>query len=227
MGRGKDTRPRKVADYGHVVCVSCSKTVVKTSWRQEFCIDCRREGHNKRAREKAVRKIRPDGRWIRREVPIKDWPIKEREEYERNRRRRWREENREKVRKQKREYEKKRRASDHSYRLSQRIASQMWCCLNEKTHRKAGKKWQDLVGYNLQDLKLHLQSKFREGMTWENLGKWHIDHIRPQSSFRFDGPDDDGFKECWSLNNLQPLWARENAAKRDKIDWSLEEWLAG
>jgi hypothetical protein len=54
-------------------------------------------------------------------------------------------------------------------------------------------------------------------MTWENYGKWHIDHKRPIASFNFTSYEDPEFKECWALNNLQPMWAKENMSKGNKI----------
>lgn len=82
--------------------------------------------------------------------------------------------------------------------------------------RKAGRKWETLVGYSLADLMAHLESRFKPGMTWDNYGQWHIDHVRPIASFSFANPEDEGFKQCWSLSNLQPLWAKENIQKGAK-----------
>ena len=57
-------------------------------------------------------------------------------------------------------------------------------------------------------------------MTWENYGKWHIDHIKPLCSFIFvnsDGSVNLGeIKKANSLDNLQPLWAKENLSKGGK-----------
>ena len=54
-------------------------------------------------------------------------------------------------------------------------------------------------------------------MTWDNYGKWHIDHIVPRSFFEFTSIEDTEFKYCWSLDNLQPLWSAENITKSNKI----------
>ena len=45
------------------------------------------------------------------------------------------------------------------------------------------------------------------------MAVYHIDHIRPVSSFYFTKIEDKEFKECWALSNLQPLWASENCSK--------------
>ena len=76
--------------------------------------------------------------------------------------------------------------------------------------------WESLVDFNLEELIIHLESLFQPGMTWKNRGKWHIDHIKPINLFKFKNVDDPGFKKCWSLNNLQPLWARDNMSKSNK-----------
>lgn len=73
--------------------------------------------------------------------------------------------------------------------------------------------WLQLVPYTLQDLKTHLEKQFTEGMSWDNYGEWHIDHIKPVSSFNIRSTSDDDFKECWKLNNLQPLWELDNLKK--------------
>ena len=75
-----------------------------------------------------------------------------------------------------------------------------------------------LLGYSIQELKEHLESQFTDGMSWDNRNEWHIDHIRPESSFDYDSTDHPDFKKCWALNNLQPLWAKDNLSKSDKWD---------
>ena len=82
---------------------------------------------------------------------------------------------------------------------------------------KAGRSWQALVPYSLEELVAHLERQFTKGMTWENYGPaWHIDHIRPLSSFSFTTPECPGFQEAWALTNLRPLAARDNIRKQAK-----------
>lgn len=84
---------------------------------------------------------------------------------------------------------------------------------------KNGRKWESLVGYTINDLKLHIEKQFKDGMSWELLiqSKIHIDHIIPKSHFNYSTPEDDEFKKCWGLENLQPLWAKDNLKKSNKI----------
>jgi len=99
------------------------------------------------------------------------------------------------------------------YRLSMKMASRM----RKSLHcGKNGRHWESLVDYTCRDLVVHLEQRFTTGMTWSNYGSWHIDHIRPVSSFSFASENDTEFRKCWSLDNLQPLWAVENLQKHNK-----------
>jgi hypothetical protein len=71
----------------------------------------------------------------------------------------------------------------------------------------------ELLTYSAQDLKEHLESKFLDGMSWSNRSEWHIDHIKPVSSF----DKNEKMSVVNSLDNLQPLWAKDNLSKGSKI----------
>jgi len=87
--------------------------------------------------------------------------------------------------------------------------------LNAIRDRKAGRKWESIVGYSVVELMRHIERQFHSGMSWGNLGEWHIDHITPKAAF--DLATDDGIRACWSLPNLRPLPASENCKKRASI----------
>lgn len=91
-----------------------------------------------------------------------------------------------------------------------------WRELLRTANRRMGKKKEastiDCLGYSALELKEHLEGLFKEGMTWENHGEWHIDHIKPVSSF--DKNTHPSIVN--SLKNLQPLWAYENLSKGNK-----------
>lgn len=82
---------------------------------------------------------------------------------------------------------------------------------------KRGRKTFSLLGYTREELMSHLESQFSAGMTWENYGDWHIDHIVPIAAHDYETPDDIDFKRAWSLSNLQPLWATDNLKKSAKL----------
>jgi hypothetical protein len=73
-----------------------------------------------------------------------------------------------------------------------------------------------LLNYTPEELKQHLEAQFQPGMTWDNYGEWHIDHIKPDSWFNYLSTEDESFKQSWAITNLQPLWAKENIAKSNK-----------
>jgi hypothetical protein len=86
-----------------------------------------------------------------------------------------------------------------------------------KLKNHGGKKYwasiDKILPFKIEELEARLESMFKPGMTWENMGKWHVDHIKPDSSFEYTSYEDQGFKDSWALTNLQPLWAEENLSK--------------
>ena len=75
----------------------------------------------------------------------------------------------------------------------------------------------NMLGCTINELWIHLEKQFKQGMTRENHGKWHIDHIKPCSSFDLTKPEEQA--KCFHYTNLQPLWASENLAKGSKISY--------
>jgi hypothetical protein len=143
----------------------------------------------------------------------------------------WREENREllnerfrtRYRKKQTEYVVNKRKENNEFRLYCNFSANLRMSLKTASNgiSKNGKCWEDIVGYTLEDLVNHLESQFQEGMTWDNYGQWHVDHILPVNSFNIQELGDEEFLKCWALENLQPLWAADNIRKSDNIG---EEW---
>ena len=148
----------------------------------------------------------------------------------------WRDNGREKKRAYDKEYKKRpevkarvnemqrqRRKNDVRFKLTVWARDQIHRCLNGATKDKHSL---DILGYTAQELKLHLESLWEPGMSWENYGTgegcWNIDHIKPLSKFNFLNEDGSinyaTIKEANSLDNLQPLDASENSRKKDKYD---------
>jgi len=101
--------------------------------------------------------------------------------------------------------------------------------INHSLHKgaKEGRSWESLVGYTIDQLKTHLEKRFKKGMTWDNYGTvWQIDHKIPISVFNFHRPEDFDFRICWSLKNLQPLEAGINQSKNNKIERPFQPSLA-
>ena len=128
----------------------------------------------------------------------------------------WREKNIDKHREKKRNYQKHKRHTDPIYKLISNFRTAIYIVLKENKLDKYSNYF-NMVGYSAEQLKEHLEKRFKDDMSWENYGEWHIDHIKPISSFVFESVDDKEFKECWSLNNLQPMWGVENIKKSNKL----------
>ncbi len=71
------------------------------------------------------------------------------------------------------------------------------------------------LGCSTEQLRQHLEALFQPGMTWENYGQWHVDHIKPLA--KFDLVDADQLKAACHFMNLQPLWALDNQRKSDSF----------
>jgi hypothetical protein len=113
-------------------------------------------------------------------------------------------------------------ATKPQYRLSKNFSRLIGLALNGD---KAGRHWETLVGYSLEDLKNHLEKHFSPGMTWKNYGEWHVDHKIPRSVFNFTSVNDLDFRRCWALKNLQPLWAKDNIAKLNRLKGPFQPCL--
>ena len=94
--------------------------------------------------------------------------------------------------------------------LSRRIYQEL-----RKVNKERDFRYNDLLGCSLDECRASLESKFTEGMNFDNYGEWEIDHIKPISSF--DMSSDDDIKKCCHYTNLQPLWRFDNRSKHNKI----------
>jgi hypothetical protein len=72
---------------------------------------------------------------------------------------------------------------------------------------------QKMLGCDWETLKIHMESQFKDGMSWDNSGDWHIDHIIPLDCAR----DEEEMKKLCHYTNLQPMWGPENQSKSNKV----------
>ena len=119
-------------------------------------------------------------------------------------------ENKEKVLKYKIKYQRERRQNDPIYRMIDNYRKRTWEAY--RNNRKS-KSTLELLGCTGIELANHLEKQFQEGMTHDNYGEWHIDHIRPCASFDLSDPKE--AEKCFHYTNLQPLWAADNLSKGD------------
>lgn len=110
----------------------------------------------------------------------------------------------------------------HEFRYNNDINYKMTCVLRARfcgairSNHKTGSAVSDL-GCSIDECKIYIESLWLPGMSWENWARdgWHIDHIIPLISFNLEDPEQ--VKKACHYTNLQPLWARDNILKRDKI----------
>lgn len=124
----------------------------------------------------------------------------------------YKKENPEWIRKWRNEYQRNRRNSDPLFKASQnmRIAIRRAFKSGKLPNRIASK---NLLGCSYEELVAHIQSKFKDGMSWINIGSWQIDHIIPLSSAK----NMDELHVLFNYKNIQPLWPEENIKKGSKL----------
>lgn len=111
------------------------------------------------------------------------------------------------------------------FKLKSRISSEIRKALINQNSSKCGKSISNYLSYSMLELKQHLENLFESWMNWQNHGiykieawndkdkstwTWQIDHVIPQSQFKYTSMEDNEFKKCWALNNLRPLSSKQN-----------------
>lgn len=130
----------------------------------------------------------------------------------------YRRENREKITATIVKYEKARKLTDPEFKLLKTLRSRLGSAVKNQNAIKSDKTL-ELVGCSVPFLRGYLEAKFKTGMTWENHGEWHIDHIKPCASFNL--LDNKEQEKCFHYTNLQPLWCHENLSKGAKHDVTI------
>ena len=135
----------------------------------------------------------------------------------------WRENNKEKISAYNSEYSKAHREDINKREKLKRDADpvyRMKLNLRKMTRRSIKnlnvKGNSELLGCSYNEVRNHLTKQFRNGMSWDNYGEWHIDHIVPLASANTE----EDVKKLFHYTNLQPLWAEENLIKGDTI-WNI------
>lgn len=111
------------------------------------------------------------------------------------------------------EYYKKRKENDPLFKLRCNIATLIRFCIKKQGYSKKSKTFK-ILGCTIEEFKVHLENKFVDGMTWDNHGKWHLDHIYPVSLAK----DEEELIKLNHYTNFQPLWALDNIRKSNKIN---------
>jgi len=216
---------------GEIIIKICSKCKIEKEERFFTTDKCRKDGlcpqcnecrkiHKKRSRERKKEKIKSYAKEYYKENQehLKAYS----KEYGRD----YYEKNKEKCIRYQMEWRKKNKEKHNYYKCGtpQRRIRTNLSKIFQKSINKDGNSTSQItenyLGYKLKELYNHLESLFEDGMSWNNYGvgkgKWCIDHIIPQSSFSYSSYNDEDFKKCWSLSNLQPMWFDENSAKGNR-----------
>lgn len=108
------------------------------------------------------------------------------------------------------------RNTDHLFKFRHNVRSLIGGSFKRGTNQFSKKaKTETILGCTIEEFRLYIESKFKDGMTLSNHGKWHLDHIIPLASATTE-------EEIIKLNhytNFQPLWAEENIRKGNRLDY--------
>lgn len=106
------------------------------------------------------------------------------------------------------------RRKDPVFRMNRNLRRRILSAIKDK--RKSDLS-ENLLGCSWMEARRHIESLWKDGMSWDNYGMhgWHIDHIKPCASFDLSKPEQQ--KKCFHYTNLQPLWAKDNLKKGAKL----------
>lgn len=154
--------------------------------------------------------------------------VRKTEEYKKYRieyQREYRKENKEKVNTYQSKWASDKRKTDLSYKMMELLRKRVLGVLKETGFYKE-ETTLELIGADVEFIQEYLESQFEEGMSWDNWTPkgWHLDHIRPCSTF--DLSDINQQRICFNWRNLQPLWGHINTSKKDLYTKEDEEvWV--
>ncbi len=111
-----------------------------------------------------------------------------------------------------REYIREKRRTDENFRLRDNLRCRLYHVV---TGNNKSASTMELLGCTIEELWIHLEKNFKDGMDRKNYGKWEIDHILPCASFDMTIREDQ--EKCFHYTNLAPIWPLENKKKGDRI----------
>lgn len=120
-----------------------------------------------------------------------------------------------KLKEQKYKYNSKQLKNNPLFKLKQTLRHRIYLYFREHRYVK-NISTEIMLGISYEDAKLYLEQQFKEGMSWENHGDWHIDHKIPLSY----GKNEEEMLKLCHYSNLQPLWAKENLYKSNNLKYN-------
>lgn len=124
--------------------------------------------------------------------------------------RRWREKNPQHASK----YIKRRYAEDPEFALAYKVRARVYQAVKRGGASKSGRT-EELVGCSFDFLRQHIERQFRGGMSWDNPGSFHIDHVVPLAAFDLSDPMQ--LKVACNWQNLRPIPPKKNMSKGSKL----------
>jgi hypothetical protein len=191
----------------HKYCPRCSTMKIKTDFNKA---KCRHDGLQSSCRECSHKLQKQWSKMPEGKEKILNYR-KEHKDYFLNYGKIYRKQNRKILSKK----ELERMKTDENFRIRKLIRNIVYKAVNRIAKNKKHFSSIEQVGCSVDFFRDYIKQKFKPGMTWDNYGKWHIDHIIPCSSFDLTDPKQQ--KRCNHFSNLQPLWAYENLSKGNKI----------
>ncbi|QDP59262.1 MAG: hypothetical protein Tp136SUR676911_1 [Prokaryotic dsDNA virus sp.] len=185
-------------------CLSCQKMRDSSpEYKEKARLASRR--YHRENREEVLRKMRERNKryYAKNSEKIKAATLK------------YQAENAAKRTKYKKEWAKRKASSDPSFKMylvSRRMLHRALGVSGQKKYKRT----KDYLPYTSEELVAHLEGMFQGGMSWNNYGEWHIDHIKPVKAFIDEGVTDPAIINA--LENLRPLWADENFSKGAKYE---------
>ena len=190
----------------------CSNTEKKRRWEDRNPDWRKSDAHRKRVNRYKRKRYRQDEEWRKKLIESQKLYVEEcrkdpewvKRKNERNKR--WRNKSKGYFS----NYIKERSKNDLDYKLRNNLRSRVRAALKYQSASK-DLGTAKLVGCTMARLRAHLERQFQDGMSWDNYGDWHIDHIKPCVAFDLTDPEQQ--RECFQYTNMQPLWASENQSK--------------
>ena len=120
--------------------------------------------------------------------------------------------NKEKISKYRNEWRNNKFKNDYLFKLTSNIRTIIKQSFRRNGYSKKSRTYQ-ILGCTFEEFKMHLEKQFTKGMSWENSGEWHLDHIYPVSLAK----DEEELIKINHYTNFQPMWAIDNIKKSNKI----------
>ncbi len=177
------------------------------------CKNCRRKKSSSKYREKNRQKLRDYNKEYKslNKEKVSDYNkkwMKERYHIYKE----WVSNNRERVNEIKRKHELNKKSNNEIYKLTRIVRNSIRSSIKSLNFKKKNKT-EEIIGCSMEYFSIYIQSTFSDGMTFENYGQWHLDHIIPISKAKT-------YEDAIILNhytNFQALWAIDNLRKYNKI----------